>query len=48
MLIIASSEHQKVKPESDYKKMLSKHGLVDPTLIKQQQKKTKQKEKELI
>ena len=48
MLIIASSEHQKVKPESDYKKMLSKHGLVDSTLIKQQQKKTKQKEKELI
>ena len=34
MHIIASSEYQKVKPESDYKKMLSKHGLVDPTLVK--------------
>ena len=45
MLIIASSEHQKVKPESDYKKMLSKHGLVDPTLIKQQQKKQNKKKK---
>ena len=33
MNIIASSEEQKLKLESDYQEMLSKHGLVDPMSI---------------
>ena len=33
MNIIASSEEQKLKLESDYQEMLSKHGLVDHMLI---------------
>ena len=30
MNIIVSSEKQRLKLESDYQEMLSKHGLVDP------------------
>ena len=33
MNIIASSEKEKLKLQSDYHEMLSKHGLVDPILI---------------
>ena len=33
MNIIASSEEQKLKLESDYQEMLSKHGLVNPMSI---------------
>ena len=33
MKIIASSEEQKLKLESDYLEMLSKHGLVNPVSI---------------
>ena len=38
MNMIASSEEQKLKLESDYKEMLSKHGLVDPMSIEKKQK----------
>ena len=31
--IIASSEEEKLKLESDYHEVLSKHGLMDPMLI---------------
>ena len=33
MNIIASSEEKKLKLESDYQEMLSKHGLVEPMSI---------------
>ena len=38
MNIIASSEEQKLKLESDYQEMLSKHGLVDPMSIEKNKK----------
>ena len=37
MNIIASSEEEKLKLQSDYHEMLSKHGLVDPILIEKKQ-----------
>ena len=38
MNIIASSEEKKLNFESDYQKMLSKHGSVNPMLIVNKQK----------
>ena len=40
MNIIASSEEEKLKLQSDYHEMLSKHGLVDPILIEKKNKRT--------